>query len=130
MPDNYNFIVNANHPLVAKILSDVESKLPDDVKQISLEIEQLEKRRNEIDERNKGKKYEEIPQADKDELEQLEKKIDDLHDKRENILKKLGRSHNLVKQVVDLALLANNMLKGEALSRFVRRSVELIRGRG
>lgn len=127
MPDNYNFLVNANHPLIAKILQDVEEKLPDEVKQISTEIEQLEKTRQAIDERNKGKKYEEIPQQDRDELQSIDKKIEDLEDRRTNILKELGRSHNLVKQVVDLALLANNMLKGEALSRFVRRSVELIK---
>ncbi|HOK51262.1 MAG TPA: molecular chaperone HtpG, partial [Bacteroidales bacterium] len=92
----------------------------------SAEIDQLEKTRKAIDERNKGKKYEEISQQDRDELESIEKKIDELEDKRSNLLKEIGRSHNLVKQVVDLALLANNMLKGEALSRFVRRSVELI----
>jgi len=127
MPDNYNFIVNANHPLVVKILHDIEEKLPDEVKQLTAEIEQLEKKRQAIDEKNKGKKYEEISQQDKDELASLDKKMEELEDKRDNLLKELGRSHNLVQQVVDLALLANNMLRGEALSRFVRRSVELIK---
>ncbi len=127
MPNNYNFIVNANHPLIMKILQEIETQVPAEVKEISTEIENLEKRKEEIDERNKDKKYEEIPQQDKDELTEIEKKIDNLEDKRETKLKELGRLNNLVKQVVDLALLANNMLKGEALSKFVRRSVELIK---
>jgi molecular chaperone HtpG len=126
MPDNYNFVVNANHPLIQKILKDIESVLPAEVKDINAEIESLESQRNAIDTKNKGKKYDEIPQAEKDELDELEKKLEELENKRNNILKEIGKSNNLAKQVADLALLANNMLKGEALSKFVHRSVELI----
>ncbi len=127
MPDNYNFVINANHPLINKILSEIESNIPDEVNQLDNELTQLRSRRDQLNESHKGKKYDEIPQTEKDELNEIDKKEEEIEDKRNKLLAELGRNNNLVKQVADLALLANNMLKGEALSRFVRRSVELIK---
>lgn len=66
-------------------------------------------------------------QAEKDILTDVEKQITELEDKRDKILLEYGKTNQLVKQLADLALLANNMLKGEALSNFVKRSVGLIK---
>ena len=49
-----------------------------------------------------------------------------MRQKENNILSDYAAGNNLVRQLVDLALLSNNMLKGEALSRFVKRSVDLL----
>ena len=75
----------------------------------------------------KDKKEEEIPQADKDKLEDLNKQIDELKKKEDKILSDYGAKNKIVKQLIDLALLSNNMLKGEELIKFVDRSVELIK---
>ncbi len=127
MPDSYNIVVNANHPLVAKVLAETESNIGAEADKLTAEIKELEKQKKELDEKNKSKKPDEIPQAEKDILSDLAKQEHELEDKRNKVLSEYGKTNNFVKQITDLALLANNMLKGEALSNFVKRSVELIK---
>ncbi|MDP4189590.1 MAG: molecular chaperone HtpG, partial [Bacteroidota bacterium] len=74
----------------------------------------------------KDKKPEEIPQDDKDRVADLDKKIKELTDKKESVLNNYAKENKLVRQLIDLALLSNNMLKGEDLTKFVKRSIELI----
>jgi molecular chaperone HtpG len=127
MPDNFNLVINADHPLVAKVLQETEANKLNDIKGFNDEIKTLESQKAALEVTQKGKKYDEIPQAERDHVGELDKKIDDLEDKRNKILSEYGKSNDLVKQITDLALLANNMLKGEALSKFVKRSVEMIK---
>ena len=74
-----------------------------------------------------GKKDEEVPQEEKDLLKETEDKIAKLQEEKRHKLEAFGKDNSLAKELVDLALLANNMLKGEALNNFVKRSVELIK---
>ena len=74
-----------------------------------------------------GKKEEEIPQEEKDKLTEVSGEISKLETEKREKLSAYGTDNKLAKQMVDLALLANNMLKGEALDKFVKRSVELIK---
>lgn len=127
MPDNFNLIINANHPLVNKVLKETEKAKAEEIKQFNEEISKLEVEKAELEKGHKDKKYEEIPQEERDKVTELDKSIDEISDKRNKILTEYGKSNNLVKQIADLALLANNMLKGEALSQFVKRSVEMIK---
>lgn len=127
MPDSYNLVVNANHPLVKNILNDVEQKTKQELETINLEIKSLKTEVEGIDKTNEKKKWDEIPQADKDKKDELNKKADELKKQRDDKLGEYAKNNPLVKQLVDLALLANNMLKGEELSKFVKRSVELIK---
>jgi molecular chaperone HtpG len=127
MPDSYNLVVNANHPITSKILTETESKVGEDVKKLNSEITEFNKQRDKISEGHKSKKPEEIPQAEKDMLSELDTQIHDLEGKRNNILSDFGKNNQLAKQLTDLALLANNMLKGEALNNFVKRSIEIIK---
>ena len=127
MPDSFNLIVNTDHPLVGKILEKTDKKLGKQVSELREEKNKLSDERAALEKKKEGKKEEEIDQADKDKLEDLQKKIDKLENDRIEKLKKYGKSDKLVKQLIDLALLANNMLKGEDLARFVKRSVELIK---
>ena len=76
--------------------------------------------------KQQGMKYDEIPQADKDALNEVEKKIADEKSKKDAVLGKYAGGNKVIRQLVDLALLQNNMLKGEALSNFVKRSIEMI----
>ncbi|MFP4048175.1 MAG: molecular chaperone HtpG [Bacteroidales bacterium] len=127
MPDSYNLVVNTDHRLVKKIKDKKDKELGEELSQIDSEIEPYEKEKESINNANKDKKDEEIPQADKDNLQDIDKQINELKSKKEEKLKTFGKKQKLVKQLIDLALLANNMLKGEALNKFVKRSVDLIK---
>jgi molecular chaperone HtpG len=72
------------------------------------------------------KKSDEISQLEKDDLEKLKKELDTLDSARKDILEAYGSGNKIIKQMIDLALLSNNMLRGEDLSTFVKRSVELL----
>ena len=127
MPNSYNLVVNANHPFTSKILSETETKAGSDVKKLNAEISVLEKEKTGLTEGQKSKKPEEITQGEKDLLSDIDKQVHDLESKRNKLLSEYGKKNDLVKQLTDLALLANNMLKGEALNKFVKRSIELIK---
>ena len=126
MPDSYNLVVNTNHRLIEKIRTAKEDELGDELKKINQEIKPLQDEKARINKANEDKKEEEMPQADKDNLKDLDEQIQEQQNLKENKLKDFAKEHKLVKQLIDLALLANNMLKGEALNRFVKRSVDLI----
>jgi len=127
LPDSYNLIVNSDHQLIGKILEKTDAKLGKEIVKIRDEKKSLGEERSLLEKAKEGKKEEEIVQADKDQLEDVVKKIDTLDNQRIEKLKKYGKSNKLVKQLIDLALLANNILQGEELAKFVKRSVELIK---
>lgn len=126
LPTSYNLVVNANHPLVNRISDDVKSGLDKELKALKSKISSLEKRNEELENAKKGKMDEEVPSAEKEEFTDVEAKLKELKDKKDNLLKNFGQQHNLVKQLIDLALLSNNMLKGEELNKFIKRSIEII----
>jgi len=127
MPDSYNLIVNTDHQLVSKILEKTDKKLGKQVSELRDNKKKLNDERDALQKKTEGKKEEEIEQADRDKLDELQKEIDKIENDRIGKLKKHGKSDKLVKQLIDLALLSNNMLKGEELAKFVQRSVELIK---
>ena len=127
MPDSYNLVVNANHPLVSRITEQTEKKLGKKLEELRAEKKNLSEEQQLLEKAKEGKKEEEIPQSEKDQMESVNKKLSELEDKRVEMLKKHGKSQKLVKQLIDLALLANNQLKGEELAAFVKRSVDLIK---
>lgn len=127
MPDNLNLVVNVNHPLVKQVMEDTEASLAEEIEKHNTEINPLQEEVDKLQEAQGKKKDEEVTQAEKDELEDKRKKLDELKTKKNNVLREFGKNNKLAKQLVDLALLANNMLKGEDLNKFVKRSVELIK---
>ncbi len=127
MPDSYNLVVNSNHPLVNKIAEQTEKKLGKKIEELRSEKKGLSEEQQLLEKAKEGKKDEEIPQSEKDQMEDVNKKLGELENKRVEMLKKYGSGQKLVKQLIDLALLANNQLKGEDLAAFVKRSVELIK---
>lgn len=126
MPDSYNVVINSNHPLILRVTESMEKKTGNALQKIDEKIKPIEANKKEIDTANKDKKEEEISQADKDRVEDLNKKIGELNEKREKLLIEFGGKNKLVKQLIDIALLSNDMLKGEELNKFVKRSIELL----
>ena len=126
MPDMFNLVLNSDHRLIKQVLSDAETACAEKLVPVESEIAMLTLRRNELQKAQEGKKDEEIPTAEKDELSDVEKKIEAQKTEKENILNGYAAGNKVVHQLIDLALLQNNMLKGEALTNFVKRSVEMI----
>jgi molecular chaperone HtpG len=126
-PDSYNLVVNTNHPLIEKIVEDKNKKLSVKLQKISDDIAPLNTEKESIEKEQKSKKADEIPQAEKDKLSDVKGKIEVLESERKSQLEEFGSKHKTLKQLIDLALLSNNMLKGEDLAKFVKRSVELIK---
>lgn len=126
MPDMFNLVLNSDHRLIKQVLSDAETACAEKLVPVESEIAMLTLRRNELQKAQEGKKDEEIPTAEKDELSDVEKKIEAQKTEKENILNGYAARNKVVHQLIDLALLQNNMLKGEALTNFVKRSVEMI----
>ncbi|MBP6260082.1 MAG: molecular chaperone HtpG [Paludibacter sp.] len=126
MPDSYNLVVNTAHPVIEKLLSEEENACGAEVSPVATELAEVKAKHDKLQESHKGKKDEEIPTAEKDELGTLAKQIDELGDKKKTVYKAFASENKQVRQLIDLALLANNMLKGEALAKFVKRSVELL----
>ncbi len=127
MPENLNLVVNITHPLVRKVLDSKDKKLGNFVTEVNEELASRKGEKADLEKAKEGKKDEEIPQADKEKLEDVEKVISELEGKKRDKLSDFGRKNKIAKQMVDLALLANGMLKGEELDKFVKRSVDLIK---
>jgi molecular chaperone HtpG len=126
LPDSYNLVVNQNHQIVSKLSEDI-------LKQEGTRLSENDKERKRIkeeitftEEEHKKKKADEISQVEKDDLENLRKELTTVENNRKDILEAYGAGNKIVKQLIDLAMLANNMLRGEELSNFVKRSVDLL----
>lgn len=126
MPDNFTIAVNGNHPLIIDILGEVEKSYGEKLTSINKKIDAATSEQHNLAQMTKDKKEEEISTEEKDMREQVGKKVDELTMQRTNRLSEIGKDNSLVKQLIDLALLSNGMLKGENLTSFIRRSVELI----
>ena len=126
MPDMFNVVVNTDHKLVKNILDDESKECNESLSPIEAEIAGLDKQHHELHEQQKGKKSDEIPAEDKEKLDKVEKELSELKGRKEAILTEYAAKNKIVRQLIDLALLQNGMLKGEALTKFVRRSIELI----
>ena len=127
MPESLNLVVNISHPLVRKVLDEKDQALGETLNSLQEELKNLKKEEETLEKITKGKKEEEMPVADKERLEEVRKSLSAKEEEKRNKLKEFGRESKLAKQLVDLALLANGLLKGADLDKFVKRSVELIR---
>jgi len=126
LPDSYNLVVNPNHPLIVKISDELQKETAEKLSASTSEKKRLKEEIAFMEEDQKKKKSEEISQVEKDDLEKLHKELNDVENSRKNVLESYGSSNQVVKQLIDLAMLANNMLRGEELSKFVKRSVDLL----
>jgi molecular chaperone HtpG len=126
LPDSFNLVINPNHPLVIKISDDVQRENGDKLKENYLERKRIKEEIAFMEREHKKKKEAEISQLEKDDLEKLRKDLSDLESNRKSMLEAYGSSNSIVRQLIDLALLGNNMLRGEELSTFVKRSIELL----
>ena len=128
MPDSFNLVLNADHPLVKKVLDDSKAATEEALKPIDAELKGQEARLAAIRAAQDKKKWDEITQEEKDQKAEAEKAVQAEKDKKTAVIADYAKTNSVVHQLIDLALLQNGMLKGEALDKFLKRSVELIKG--
>jgi molecular chaperone HtpG len=126
LPDSFNLVVNPNHPLVIKISEDLQNEAGDKLNENNKERVRIKEEIAFMEQEHKKKKADELSQLEKDDLEKLKNELSDVENARKNTLEAYGLSNNIVRQLIDLARLAKNMLRGEELSKFVQRSVDLL----
>ena len=127
MPDSYNLVLNSDHPLVKKVLEESETATAEALKPIDAELKGQEARLAAIRAAQDKKKWDEITQEEKDQKAEAEKAVQAEKDKKTAVIADYAKDNSIVHQLIDLALLQNGMLKGEALDRFLKRSVDLIK---
>ena len=126
IPDTFNVVLNTDHELIKRVLSDEETACAEAVNPILADLKGWKARQEDLQESQSKKKDEELTTAEKEDLTNTNKKIEELSTQRNAIFVKYAAEDPLVGQLIDLALLANGMLKGEALSQFIKRSVQMI----
>jgi len=126
LPDSYNLVVNPNHQIVNKISEDLQTQEGTRLTANNTDRKRIKEEIGFMEQEHKKKKADEISQLEKDDLEKLRKELTSVENARKDILESFGGGNKVVKQLIDLALLANNMLRGEELSTFVKRSVDLL----
>ena len=127
MPDSFNLVLNSDHPLVKKVLDESKTATEEALKPIVAELKGQEARLAAIRQAQDKKKYDEITQEEKDQKAEAEKAVQAEKDKKTAVIADYAKGNSIVHQLIDLALLQNGMLKGEALDKFLKRSVDLIK---
>ena len=127
MPDSYNLVLNSDHPLIKRVVEDEAGNCAEALKPILAEIKGLDARLAVLRQEQGKKKPEEITQEEKDDVKATEDAISEQKDKKDQIIAEYAKGSDIIHQLIDLALLQNGMLKGAALSAFLRRSVEMIK---
>lgn len=127
MPDNYTLVLNSDHALVKRILEEGSANTAEALKPILSEIKGLQARETILRQEQGKKKAEEITQEEKDDLKGTEDKLGEQRKQKNEIIAEYAKGNDSIHQLIDLALLQNGMLKGAALDKFIKRSVDLIK---
>ena len=127
MPDMYNFIVNADHPVVKAILADANAQLNNTLAPVEAELKGIEARHTALESAFKDKKEEEISADDREMLKQCNDSISEQKQKEKEIFSAYAKGNRTISQLLDIALLQNGQLKGAALDKFIKRSIDMIK---
>ena len=123
LPDSYNLVVNTEHPLIVKIKDAAAAALDEQVKPLADKIDADNAEITKIRDAAKGNA---LSAEDDQKVKDLEKAVGEARDNETKIISDYANTQPLVKQLIDLALLGNGLLKGEALSSFIDRSISLL----
>ena len=126
MPDMLNLVLNTDHKIIKRVIEEGKEALKDSLSPVVSELDTTEKAAAQLRDQKKGKKDEEVPQSDKDMLNDLDKRCEELRAQKKSLVSGYAAGSDTIHQLIDLALLKNGMLKGEALAKFVERSIKLI----
>ena len=127
LPDSYNLVLNSDHPLVKRVLDELTIYTTEELKPIDSELKGLEARLAALHQSQDKKKPEDLTQEEKDDMQNTQKAVSELKDKKKAVVAEYAKGNEVVHQLIDLALLQNGMLQGAALDKFLKRSFSLIK---
>ena len=127
LPDAYSLVLNTDHPLVRSVNDGLNAATAERLAPIDAELRGLRARLQAIEAAQQHTKPEDVTEEEKNELKQVNDQIAEQNTQREAVLADYARTNQIVPQLIDLALLQNGLLRGEALNAFVKRSVDLIK---
>ncbi len=120
MPDSYSVIINISNPVVERVTKAADDALEPKIAPLVHKVEDNEKALSEL----RGKEDENKEEQKK--IRELEDATKSVRDEQEKMVSEYAASQPIVKQLIDLALLGNGMLKGEALNAFINRSLSML----
>lgn len=126
MPEGYNVVLNTEHPLIERLLTSEKEAIEPKLSSLRAQLQEQNELIDAARTVQSAKKPEEITTAEREELDTLTSKQAEIEGKISEEIKKFGSEEMLVGQLVDLALLGNGLLSGEALAAFIRRSQQLL----
>lgn len=127
MPDTYTIVLNSDHAIIKQILSESNTSTAEKLQPIRSEIKGLQAREAALRQAQGKKKPEEVTQNEKDELKNTEEELTKQRNEKNTVIADYAKNNNAIHQLIDLALLQNGLLKGAALDKFIKRSVDLIK---
>lgn len=127
MPDTYTIVLNSDHAIIKQILSESNTSTAEKLQPIRSEIKGLQAREAALQQEQGKKKPEEVTQNEKDELKNTEEELTKQRNEKNTVIADYAKNNNAIHQLIDLALLQNGLLKGAALDKFIKRSVDLIK---
>lgn len=127
MPDQYNLVVNTAHPLIQSLLTAIHTATDSGVAPINEQLEAKKEEEKVLQEQQKGKKEEELTQEEKDAVDNCTKELATLREKKRQVYAAFANENEQLPQLIDIAMLASGLLRGEALAKFVDRSVALLK---
>lgn len=127
MPDTYTIVLNSDHTIIKQILNESNASTAEKLQPIRSEIKGLQAREAALRQEQGKKKPEEVTQNEKDELKNTEDELTKQRNEKNSVIADYAKNNNAIHQLIDLALLQNGLLKGAALDKFIKRSVDLIK---
>ena len=127
MPDTYTIVLNSDHTIIKQILNESNASTAEKLQPIRSGIKGLQAREAVLRQEQGKKKPEEVTQNEKDELKNTEDELTKQRNEKNSVIADYAKNNNAIHQLIDLALLQNGLLKGAALDKFIKRSVDLIK---
>ena len=123
LPDSYNLIVNTESPVTRRIMEAADADLMPKLKPV---MDNIAKFNSEAEEIRKSAKDGKLDDNQQSQVKKLDDDVASQRNEENRLSKEYASSQPLVRQAIDLALLANGLLRGHDLDEFIRRSVALL----
>ena len=126
MPDQYNLVINTANPKVTTLLQDINTACSEKTTPLLEQIAAKQKEEDDLRTAQKDKKEADLTQEEKDAVTNVTKELAALRQQLKEQYGEYAKASDKVHQLIDIAMLASGQLKGEALAKFVNRSVEML----
>ena len=126
MSDNYIITLNADHELIKKVWNDASESLKTELDSVYAEIDAAQKVIDDFNESMKDKKWEDRTEEEKQKENDNWENKRNADKKRDDVIAKYSEGNEIISQLIDVAFLAGGILKGDALVKFLKRTVSFI----